>query len=123
MRSRAAEGEAVFIGPAEDNLRAVVSALTRFGAPPAILEALRTLGPDEFLFLGASPVRVDLLRRVDGLSFAEADARRETAHWGGVLVSLVSFDDLITAKKAAGRERDLRGPQAARGSPTEEAVT
>jgi predicted nucleotidyltransferase len=98
----------VFIGPSNENLEAVASALTRFGAPAAIIDALRSLGPDEFLFLGAAPVRVDILRRVDGIAFAEAYARRETAHWDGVPVSVIGFDDLVAAKKAAGRERDRR---------------
>ena len=98
----------VFIGPSHENLEAVVRAVERFGAPPAILEALRTLGPDEFLFLGAAPVRVDILRRVDGIAFADAYARRETALWDGVPVSVIGLDDLIAAKTAAGRERDRR---------------
>jgi len=98
----------VFIGPSNENLQAVAGALTRFGAPAAILDALRGLGPDEFLFLGAAPVRVDILRRVDGVVFADAYARRETAQWDGVPVSVIGFDDLVAAKKAAGRERDRR---------------
>jgi predicted nucleotidyltransferase len=98
----------VFIGPSNENLEAVARALSRFGAPAALIDTLRGLGPDEFLFLGAAPVRVDILRRVDGVAFAEAYARRETVDWDGVRVSLIGFDDLIASKKAAGRERDLR---------------
>jgi len=98
----------VFIGPSHQNLEAVARALTQFGAPPAIIDSLRGLGPDEFLFLGAAPVRVDILRRVDGVTFAEAYSRRETAQWDGIPVSVIGFDDLVAAKKAAGRERDRR---------------
>jgi hypothetical protein len=98
----------VFIGPSNENLQAVASALTRFGAPAVIIDALRGLGPDEFLFLGAAPVRVDILRRVDGVAFADAYARRETVQWDGVPVSVIGFDDLVATKRAAGRERDRR---------------
>jgi predicted nucleotidyltransferase len=98
----------VFIGPSNENLKYVASALEKFGAPAAIIDDLRGLGPDEFLFLGASPVRVDILRRVDGIVFAEAYARRETVDWDGVLVSMIGFDDLVAANRAAGRERDQR---------------
>jgi len=98
----------VFIGPSNENLQAVARALAQFGAPVAIVDALRGLGPDEFLFLGAAPVRVDILRRVDGLVFADAYPRREVVTWDGVPVSLIGFDDLVAAKKAAGRERDRR---------------
>jgi hypothetical protein len=98
----------VFIGPSDENLVAVARALEEFGAPPAIVDTLRGLGPDEFLFLGAAPVRVDILRRVDGITFMDAYARRETAEWSGVPVSVIGFDDLMVAKRAAGRERDIR---------------
>jgi predicted nucleotidyltransferase len=98
----------VFIGPSNENLEAVAKALAQFGAPAAILDTLRGLGPDEFLYLGAAPVRVDILRRVDGVSFSEAYARRETVQWDGVPVSVIGFDDLVAAKKAAGRDRDRR---------------
>jgi predicted nucleotidyltransferase len=98
----------VFIGPSNENLDAVARALAKFGAPAALIDTLRALGPDEFLFLGASPVRVDILRRVDGVAFAEAYARREIVDWDGVRVSLIGFDDLVASKRAAGRERDIR---------------
>jgi hypothetical protein len=98
----------VFIGPSNENLQAVASALAQFGAPAAIVDALRGLGADEFLFLGAAPVRVDILRRVDGITFCDAYARRETVEWDGVPVSVIGFDDLVASKKAAGRERDRR---------------
>ena len=98
----------LFIGPSNENLQAVARALAQFGAPAAILDALRGLGPDEFMFLGAAPVRVDILRRIDGIAFAEAYPRRETAIWDGVTVSVIGFSDLVAAKKAAGRERDQR---------------
>jgi predicted nucleotidyltransferase len=98
----------VFIGPSNENLHSVARALAKFGAPDAIIDALRELGPDEFLFLGAPPVRVDILRRVEGVAFAEAYARRVTVNWDGVPVSMIGFDDLVAAKRAAGRERDKR---------------
>jgi predicted nucleotidyltransferase len=98
----------VFIGPSNENLDAVARALAKFGAPGDIVDTLRGLGPDEFLFLGASPVRIDILRRVDGVVFADAYARRVTVQWDGVPVSLISFDDLVASKRAAGRERDKR---------------
>ena len=98
----------LFIGPSDANLAAVVAALARFGAPAHLVDALRSLGPEEFLFLGAPPVRIDILRHVTGLTFADAYARRVRVEWDGVPVSVVHFDDLVAAKKAAGRERDAR---------------
>ena len=98
----------VFIGPSDANLVAVASALLRFGAPESVIETLRTLGPEEFLFMGVPPVRIDILRKVDGIEFADAYGRREVGDWDGVSVNIIGYDDLVAAKKAAGRERDLR---------------
>ncbi len=102
----------LLIGQHDGNLVRVTSALTTFGAPPHILEQLRQLGPEEFLFLGTPPARVDLLRRVPGVDFIDAYRRRILADWDGVPVTLVSREDLLVSKRAAGRERDLRDVRA-----------
>ena len=57
--------------------------------------------------MGNPPVRVDILQRVDGVDFKEAFQRREQAKWKSIDVSLISRQDLIASKKAAGRPQDL----------------
>jgi hypothetical protein len=98
----------------EANLARVCEALLGFGAPGSIVEQVRTLKPEEFVYFGSPPVRVDLLRRIPGVDFDGAYARRIEAEWGGVRVSLIAKEDLISAKEAAGRERDLRDLKALR---------
>jgi hypothetical protein len=98
----------LLIGPEPDNLVRVVDAVRTFGAPPAIIEDLRTLGAEEFLFLGAPPARVDLLRSIPGVDFRDALSRAVRVDWDGVPATIISKQDLIASKRAAGRERDLR---------------
>lgn len=98
----------LLIGQDDANLVRVAEALDAFGAPPHILEQLRRLGPDEFLFLGAAPARVDVLRNVPGVDFDSAYGRRIQAEWDDVPVSIVSREDLVASKRAAGRDKDLR---------------
>ncbi|MBX3247222.1 MAG: hypothetical protein KF901_08580 [Myxococcales bacterium] len=74
----------------------------------SIVEQARSLGPDEFLFFGTPPTRVDLLRAIPGVDFAEAFGRRVDVAWAGTVVHVIGKADLIAAKRAAGRERDLR---------------
>ena len=88
----------VFIGPSDENLGRVATALMTFGAPRGILDDLRGLGPDEFLFLGSPPVRIDILRRIDGVDFVEAHARRVMAEWDGVPAAVIGYDDLVAAR-------------------------
>ncbi len=52
-------------------------------------------------------VRVDVQTRTPGMTFAEAWKRRETVDFGGQEFYVVSKEDLIASKRAAGREIDL----------------
>ena len=104
---RATKDMDLWISGASENVERVARALIRFGAPPHILAALRSQGPDEFIFFGRPPVRVDLLRSIPGIGFDEAWAGRVSATWDDVPVTVIGRDDLIVAKRAAGRPRDL----------------
>jgi hypothetical protein len=98
----------VLIGEDPENLVRAARALETFGAPPGIIETARALRPDEFMFFGTPPARVDLLRRIPGVDFRAAWERRLEIPLADVSVHVIGRDDLIAAKRAAGRERDLR---------------
>jgi hypothetical protein len=98
----------LLIGDAPDNLSRAVDALTLFGAPPDILSKASALAADEFLFFGTPPARVDLLRSIPGVDFTGAFTRRLDVSLDDLLVHVISREDLIAAKRAAGREKDLR---------------
>ena len=89
------------------NLARVHRALIRFGAPAHVLRDLENLEPDEVLWMGNPPVRVDILQTVDGLKFDEVMSRHLQVEWHGVPVCLISREDLIASKRAAGRPQDL----------------
>ena len=69
--------------------------------------SLENLKPDEVLWMGNPPVRIDILQRVDGVQFPEAFERRLQVDWHGTPVSMISRVDLVAAKRAAGRPQDL----------------
>jgi hypothetical protein len=98
----------LLIGTDEGNLARVVDAVRTFGAPPTIVGQLATLGTEEFLFLGVPPARIDLLRTIPGVEFELALSRATRVDWDGVPAVILSREDLIASKRAAGRERDLR---------------
>jgi hypothetical protein len=98
----------ILVGSSPDNLLRVVTALERYGAPPALIESVRTMTSEEFVFFGVPPARIDLLRAVPGVDFAAAWPRRRTLEWNGVEVHVIGFDDLCASKRAAGRPKDLR---------------
>jgi hypothetical protein len=57
--------------------------------------------------IGLPPCRVDFLTSVPGLEFGAAHQARVISDVGGVSVPFVSLNDLIQAKRTAGRPQDI----------------
>ena len=57
--------------------------------------------------MGVPPVRIDILMGIPGVAFNEAWPRRTEVDFDGLLVPFISRQDLLTAKRAAGRPQDL----------------
>ncbi len=96
----------ILIGAAPENLERVVTALQGYGAPPGLVQDVRTMKPQEFVFFGTPPARIDLLREIPGVDFAAAWTRRKRVVWQGINVDVIGFEDLYAAKRAANRPRD-----------------
>ncbi len=89
------------------NAQAVYRALHEFGAPLADLTAADFAQEGYFYQMGVPPVRVDILMGIPGASFDEAWPRRLEVDFDGLSVPFISRQDLIVAKRAAGRPQDL----------------
>lgn len=93
-----------------ENAKAVFAALAQFGAPPEGLTFADFEEPGPFFRIGREPVGVDILTAIPGVEFDTAWQRRvedvvdESAD---LRASFISREDLIAAKLAAGRPRDL----------------
>jgi len=81
---------------------------------PSPLSELRDLvdfevaTPEEFVFLGRPPFRIDLLQTIPGVpDFATAHVPRVEVMVGDIPVRVLSLEDLFVAKRAAGRPQDL----------------
>jgi len=98
----------LWIGTSQANLQRVVQALAAFGAPRELLREAEQMTTEEFFFFGTPPARIDLLRSIPGVTFEDAWQRRARVQWGSRTVNLIGLDDLIAAKRAAGRPQDLR---------------
>ena len=88
----------------ESKLRAV---LTRFGFGGALPPVDESLFQKSVIMLGRPPLRIDLLTRIDGVTFQETWANRVEENLDGVQVNFISIRDLIKNKLAAGRPKDL----------------
>jgi hypothetical protein len=97
----------LWVGTAGENPKRVRRALKRFGAPLDQLTLKDLTRPDVVFQIGVAPRRIDVMTTVDGLEFAEAWGRRLETKVEGLTVHVISRDDLIRNKRAAGRPQDL----------------
>jgi len=106
-RPRTTKDLDLLVDSAADNIERTCGALREFGAPPSVIADLASASEDEIVWMGTPPLRVDFLKHAPGVEFAASWPRRVVDDWNGVQVSIISFDDLLKAKLAAGREQDL----------------
>jgi len=107
LEPRATKDLELFIRADEENSKAIFQALAEFGAP------LTGLTPADFkdgtaFQMGQPPERVDILQSIDGITFDEAWEHRVVGQLDGeVPTAVISREDLIRNKLAAGRDQDL----------------
>jgi hypothetical protein len=97
----------LWVRPSRENLDRVRGALVEFGAPAALVSQLDSASEEDVLWMGAAPVRIDILKGVPGGNFAHAYARRVVSEWDGTSVSIVGREDLIALKRVSGRPQDI----------------
>jgi predicted nucleotidyltransferase len=106
-KPRATKDLDLLVSGTERNLEQLATALTAFGAPPHVVAAARAMTDNDVVFLGVPPVRIDILRRADGIETEPTLARAESVDLGSLRVRVIALADLIANKRAAGRPQDL----------------
>lgn len=92
------------------NAKAVFTALAEFGAPLEGLTCADFEEPGPFFRIGREPVGVDILTAIPGVEFDAAWSRRVEEVFDeetNLHASFISREDLLAAKRAAGRRQDL----------------
>jgi hypothetical protein len=100
----------LFIKADPQNAQATYAALVSFGAPLGSIRVDDLADPSKFIRFGNPPIAVDILSGIDGVDFDEAWQRRIERvidPGSGVTAFIISRQDLIASKLAAGRLRDL----------------
>lgn len=88
------------------NLARASQALSSFGAPHNVVEAVRTLGDGEIAYLGQPPLRIDLLRTIEGVDAKGLFERAVPTSVDGVPLRVISLADLVANKRAVNRPQD-----------------
>ena len=77
-----------------------------FGEDAPSAERLAVSG--KIWMLGRKPWRIDLLTRIDGVTFKRAWKGRVKAEFAHGHLFVIGRNDLIANKRASGRDKDLR---------------
>lgn len=96
----------ILIEASTDNAQHLLNALEMAGlGTPSLISADEILANEITVF--KDYVRIDVQTSTPGVKFDEAWLRRETMEFQGQQLNVLSKDDLIASKRAAGRDVDL----------------
>jgi predicted nucleotidyltransferase len=96
----------IFIESSEDNADLMMRVLAEFG-----LESLKITKEDfitegRVIQIGVSPVRIDIMNVIDGVSFKDAITRIENVKFGNTTANFISKEDFIQNKSSSNRKKD-----------------
>jgi hypothetical protein len=95
-----------FVRHSEANLLRVQEALTAFGIT-SLAKQLVGCSPGSIFQIGRPPHRIDLLTKIDGVSFEEGWENREGINLDGLPMWILSKKLLSQNKRSTGRAKDL----------------
>jgi predicted nucleotidyltransferase len=97
----------VFVGISEQNAAALVAVFRAFGLDLPELRPELFLEAGKVVRLGVPPLRLEVLTRISGVTFAECHARRVEEDIAGLRVPFIDLASLLKNKAASGRPKDL----------------
>ena len=93
------------IGVDDENIEKMIDALKDFGIKGVPSSFFKI--EDNTFRIGRSPLRIDVLNKALGIEFESCYRRKKVIKLDGINVNMISKQDLIKSKLAAGREKDL----------------
>ena len=96
----------ILVRPLPENAKKILSALKDFGFGSVNLSVDDFHKPDHVVQLGHTPVRVDLVTSITGVTWEEADRGKRAGVYGDVSVFFLGKEQYITNKRVTGRLKD-----------------
>jgi len=95
------------IGAEPENVERCLKALRDFGFSESDLSPDLFSKPKSMVRMGVEPVRIEILNYLEGVDFGSAYERRELRPAEDIQFDVISLPDLLTNKRAVGRDKDL----------------
>ncbi len=99
----------IWVNTTKENYLKLRNAFLNFGLPTTDLSEQNFLDNDaiEVFTFGIEPVSIDIMKKVKGLNFEEAFNSSQLFMDQDLPVRFISYNQLLSAKKASGRFKDL----------------
>jgi predicted nucleotidyltransferase len=99
----------IWVNKTEINYELLSKAFYQFKMPLMGLTKEKFMNDSEFdvFTYGRPPVCIDIMTSVKGLNFNEAFSNSKVLTVDAIDVKIIDYHDLITAKKACGRHKDI----------------
>lgn len=94
----------ILFDPTDENVSRIRKAMTQYGID---IGETDLLDPGGIFRVGVPPLRIELINAISGVTFEEAWEGRVVDNYGETPVALISREDLLKNKQAAGRAKDL----------------
>ena len=96
----------VWVNQTQENVAQLARVMSAFGVGSLGYTADDFMVPGAIIQIGVSPIRIDLLTDIDGVTFAECYPERNSTVLDGVPVAVISIHDLRRNKASTGRAKD-----------------
>jgi predicted nucleotidyltransferase len=96
----------IWVKPNSLNSKRLYKALARFGAPLDQIQADEFSSEGIIFQIGVIPRRIDIITKIDGVTYEEADEDKIIVEIEGLNIPVISLEKFIKNKMATGRERD-----------------
>lgn len=97
----------IWINPTSKNYSKILMVLKDFGFSSMALSEDDFYKLGNMIQLGYPPLRIDILNEIDGVEFTSCFSKKNRVKSDGMEMNFISYDDLISNKKASGRYKDL----------------
>ena len=99
----------IWVNRTKENYSRLVKAFAQFGLSVFDMSEEKFLDADsaDVFSFGRPPVSIDILTRLKGVGFDNAFSRAMQFDENGLIVRFIHLNNLIEAKKASGRYKDL----------------
>jgi predicted nucleotidyltransferase len=101
-----------FVERTEKNAMKLLNAIADFGFESLGFKVEDVMDEQKYISMGISPLRIDILTSISGVTFDEVMREATNYFENGVELKVIHINQLISNKIASGRPKDLDDVQA-----------